>query len=57
MMVADRSAADRERSPDRLTCTTAAPTYQRTGRDLARCVDGGWLRFGVDLCMVNVWRA
>jgi len=57
MMVADRSAADRERSPDRLTCTTAAPTYQRTGRDLARCVDGGWLRFGVDVCMVNVWRA
>jgi hypothetical protein len=50
-------AAHRDRSADQQTCTTAALTYQRTGWGLIRSVDGGWLRSGVSLCMVNVWRA
>ena len=40
----------------RRTCTTAARTISERAGALARSVDGSWLRSGVRLCMVNVWR-
>ncbi len=51
-----RPSAECERSADRRTCTTAAPTNERAG-PWGDAPDGSWLLSGIGLCMVNVWRA